>query len=174
MVKDKFLRVEQRPKHVVEDLVWSLAVFQKALEFGEFLRARLAAQAAQIEVFYNFLRSLVFLEQLFHHAAILDFIRDGAAIEQVEGLRKVRLVPPTAFRPRLLLLGLPRQPGPRHMAALDGIPRGHHDLRTAVMLPSRREHHAESGWEDREAEGGGIPRPGSAIGQFDVLFGPAA
>jgi len=66
-----------------------------------------------------------------------DWSEICAVIAEVlpEVIRKVEATEGGArlHRPRLLLLGLPHLPGPRHMAQLRRVRQGHHDLRDAVM-----------------------------------------
>src|ERR1039458_4828493 len=91
MVEDKLLRVKQRPEHIVEHLLWRGAGFAEGFQLGQLLRAGLTAQAAEIQVRDDLFRRLAALEQRLDHAALLDLVLNRVAVEQVQGLRKIRI-----------------------------------------------------------------------------------
>src|SRR6185369_4850637 len=91
MVEHKFLGVQQGPKGIGQDLGGVGVGSEKGVEFLEFDSAGLAGEAAEVEVLKDLLAGLAGFEEFFNDGALVDFVLQGIAIEQVKRLGEVRV-----------------------------------------------------------------------------------
>src|ERR1035437_8709159 len=89
MVKYELLGIKQRPENVIQHLLGLCGGDEERFQLRRLLLGGFAAQATQVEVLDDLVGLLALLEQLLHHAALLDLRLERVAVEQVQRLRQV-------------------------------------------------------------------------------------